>query len=84
MKAVAVSLLVLCAFAAPYAGSVHAQLPGVTCADVRPLISWYSPSSGDNFATTDPHWGGPVGVQRRVLSQSCFFERLGLCKSLNS
>lgn len=40
------------------------QLPGISCSDVRPLISWYSPSRGDNFATTMPLWGGPIGVQR--------------------
>jgi hypothetical protein len=44
--------------------AVEAQVAGTGCADVRPLINWYSPSRGDNFGTTDPFWGGPIGVQR--------------------
>jgi len=36
----------------------------VRCDEIRPLISWYSPGRGDNFATTNPQWGGPIGVQR--------------------
>ena len=38
--------------------------------------------------TTSPYRGSADGVipdaYKRVLSQSCFFERLGLCKSMNA
>jgi len=30
----------------------------------RPLYSWYSPSRGDNFITTDPAWRGRAGDRR--------------------
>lgn len=40
------------------------QIDEISCSDIRPLISWYSPSRGDNFATSMPLWGGPIGVQR--------------------
>jgi M6 family metalloprotease-like protein len=33
-------------------------------AQTKPLYSWYSPSRGDNFATTDPRWAGRPGDQR--------------------
>jgi len=33
-------------------------------AQTVPLYSWYSPSRGDNFATTDPRWAGRAGDTR--------------------
>jgi len=64
MKAFAVFVAILCTLISPYTRSVYAQVSGVRCEDVRPLISWYSNHREDNFETTDPRWGGPLGVQR--------------------
>lgn len=64
MKVCAVLVAILCTLVSPYAVPMYAQVSGIMCEDVRPLISWYSPTRGDNFASTDPKWGGPLGVQR--------------------
>ena len=30
--------------------------------DMVPLSSWWNPTRGDNFATTDPNWSGDIGA----------------------
>ena len=35
--------------------------PGVNPTQTIPLYSWWSPSRGDNFLTSDPNWSGSAG-----------------------
>jgi len=48
----------------PFMAAQIATAQDIGCNEVRPIISWWSRERKDNFATSDPFWGGPLGVRR--------------------